>query len=167
MPRRFERRLGAALVALALAASALTGLAQAVARFGPAAHAAAPTGCDRRHGVSGYVTDDHGAPVRDAPVLLLARREPPRMKVGRRVGSTRLGFTHTDGSGCYAITLKADHALMASVRSGGLLDMTMTIQVGRTVEMVGITRQVTVRDGHLLLGGAGAAGLAVRRLRRR
>lgn len=55
MPQRFERRLGAALVALALAASALTGLAQAVARFGPAAHAAAPTGCDRRHGVSGHL----------------------------------------------------------------------------------------------------------------
>lgn len=154
---RSPRPLIRALIAVGTAVALSTGVVQSVAHVGSPADAAAPAGCYTANGVSGYVTDEHGAPLAGAPVLLVSQKAPAGLKVGQRVHSLRLGFTKTDASGCYAIPLHASAALLAAADDYGAVNMLLTVQAGSSIEMINIPRVLQLRGTTVAMHAPGAA----------
>ncbi len=89
--------------------------------------------CNTRSGVSGAVTDAGGRPVAGAAVMLHAEPDPKQTSVGERVSLRLIGWTRTDGRGCYAIPLYGTNATLRITlqREGSLELVTIPESAGR------------------------------------
>ena len=112
---------------------ATSGLAEAAEPAPPPSLSRLLDDCNAGSGVSGAVTDAGGRPVAGAAVMVHAEPDPEQTSVGERVSLRLLGWTRTDGRGCYVIPLYPTKATLRITlqREGSLELVTVPASAGR------------------------------------